>query len=303
MTRYNAYGDAMARRFGEKVYKLAVSGGMSCPNRDGAIDTRGCTFCLNGSGNFAQQGEDIGRQLDRAKALVAGKYAGSSYIAYFQSYTNTYAPLPRLRALYDPVALREDIAGIAIATRPDCLPPETVAYLAELSRKKPVWVELGLQTVHESTARAIRRGYELPVFDDAMARLNAAGLETVVHVILGLPGETREMMLETVDHAAHCGAGGIKLQLLHVLEGTDMARDYAAGRFRTLEMDEYIFLLEDCIRRLPEDMVVHRLTGDGSKRSLIAPMWSANKKRVLNAIAAAFARDNVIQGEDYAPRV
>ena len=177
----------MARRFGEKVYKLAVSGGMSCPNRDGAIDTRGCTFCLNGSGDFAQQGEDIGRQLDRAKALVAGKYTGSSYIAYFQSYTNTYAPLPRLRALYDPVALREDIAGIAIATRPDCLPPETVAYLAELSRKKPVWVELGLQTVHESTARAIRRGYELPVFDDAMARLNAAGLETVVHVILGLP--------------------------------------------------------------------------------------------------------------------
>ena len=299
MSYYNAYSAAMERRFGKKVYKLAVDAGMSCPNRDGTIDSRGCSFCLNGSGDFARHGTDINAQLDSAKALVSDKYSGNSYIAYFQSYTNTYAPLSRLRELYDSVALRDDIVGIAIATRPDCLPQEVVDYLAELSRKKAVWVELGLQTIHESTAEAIRRGYKLPVFDDAMARLRAAGLETVVHVILGLPGETREMMLRTVNYVAHSGADGIKLQLLHVLEGTDIAEDYKAGKFRVMDMDEYVFLLEDCIRLLPKDMVVHRLTGDGSKKSLIAPMWSANKKRVLNAITTAFKRDNVIQGEKY----
>lgn len=296
MKRYNSYSAAMERLFGEKVYKLSLDGGMSCPNRDGRVGTRGCSFCAGGSGDFAAHG-DILAQIEDAKARVAGKFHGRRYIAYFQSYTNTYAPLDYLRWLYDPVLARPDIAGLAIGTRPDCLPREVVEYLSSLNREKPVWVELGLQTIHEPTARAIRRGYPLPVFDDAVARLSAAGLRTVAHVILGLPGEDREMMLDTVRYVGACGAEGIKLQLLHVLKGTDMARDYMAGAFSVLTLEEYIQILEDSVRILPPHIVIHRLTGDGAKRRLIAPSWSGDKKRVLNAINAAFEADNIRQGE------
>ncbi len=303
MPRYNSYNSHMTARFGCKVYKLALDGGMSCPNRDGTVGYGGCTFCsADGSGFFAAKSRgDLNEQIERSKTLVESKNRGGKYIAYFQSYTNTYAPIEYLEELFCSVIQRDDISGLAIGTRPDCLPDETVELLCRLNRQKPLWVELGLQTIHEDTARAIRRGYTLDVYDDAVRRLEDAGLETVVHIILGLPGETAQMMLDTVSYVAHGPARGIKLQLLHILRGTDMARDYIDGKFRTLEMDEYIDLLCRSVRLLRPDMVVHRLTGDGAKRDLIAPLWSADKKRVLNAINSAFEKNDVIQGADWRP--
>lgn len=299
MERYLSYSDRMKSIFGEKVYKLSVDGGMTCPNRDGTSGTRGCSFCLGGSGAFAEFGSDIGAQLDAAKARVAGKYSGGRFIAYYQSYTNTYAPVSYLRKIYAPALERDDIAGIAIGTRPDCLEDEVISFLTELSAQKPVWVELGLQTIHENTAEKIRRGYCLDVFDDAMARLHSAGLNTVVHLILGLPGETRTMMLDSVKYVADSGAGGIKLQLLHILDGTDMAEEYRRGLVPVMEPEEYISLIAECLTYLPPDMVIHRLTGDGDKRHLIAPMWSADKKRVLNAMSRYFEEHDIIQGSNY----
>ncbi len=296
---YNTFNDEMKHRFGQKIYKLALSGGFTCPTRDGTLGTRGCIFCsAQGSGDFAQKPcNDIKRQIEAAKLRVARKAGNAKYIAYFQDYTNTYAPVEKLRSLFAAAIEHEDIVALSVATRPDCLPPEVVALLAEISKTKPVFIELGLQTIHAETARYIRRGYELPIFDDAVKRLVNAGIEVVVHVILGLPGETKEMMLETVRHVASSGAKGIKLQLLHVLEHTDLACEYRQGKFEALSQDEYIDILEDCIRVLPSDMVIHRLTGDGAKKELIAPMWSADKKAVLNTINRRFKEDKVIQGE------
>lgn len=295
MYYYHSYNAAMQRLFGEKVYKLSLSSGCSCPNRDGTLGWKGCSFCAEGSGDFAETGAlDI--QIEAAKARVADKFKGSRYIAYFQSYTNTYGNVERLRPLYLPLLDREDIAGISIATRPDCLGKDILALLAELAAAKPLWVELGLQTVHDDTAAAIRRGYELPVFDDAVEKLHAIGARVVVHVILGLPGESREAMLETVRYVGQSGAEGIKLQLLHVLDGTDLAADYAARKFDVMEPEEYAALLCDALRLLPKDMVIHRLTGDGAKKRLIAPLWSGDKKRVLNLVRAALDAGNVIQG-------
>ncbi len=301
MESYHSLNEALKQRFGKKVYKLALDAGMTCPNRDGTLGVGGCTFCgEKGGGDFAEgPGSSPEEQLERAKARVAAKAGDAGYIAYFQSFTNTYGPIRRLRAIYEPVAEREDLCGIAIATRPDCLGPEVMELLGELKAKKPLWVELGLQTIHERTAKAFHRGYALPVYDEAVAKLREAGIDTVTHVILGLPGESRQDMLDTVSYVAHSGVWGIKLQLLHVLRGTAMAADFEAGAFRTLTEEEYISLLEDAVRLLRPDMVVHRLTGDGAKRDLIAPQWSANKKQVLNAISAAFRRDGVRQGEHY----
>lgn len=303
MGRYNSYNEYMQRRFGCKVYKLALDGGMTCPNRDGKVGYGGCTFCSgDGSGFFAEKSRgDLAEQIARAKSRVEQKNKGGKYIAYFQSYTNTYAPIDYLRDLFIPVIQQDDIVGLAIGTRPDCVGDEVIELLDEINTQTPVWVELGLQTKHDTTACAIRRGYTLDVYDDAIKRLSAAGLETVVHVILGLPRETRQMMWETVSHVAHSGADGIKLQLLHILHGTDMARDYLEGKFETLSMEEYIDILCSAVKLLRPDMVVHRLTGDGAKRELIAPMWSADKKRVLNAINTAFEQRNIIQGADWRP--
>lgn len=295
---YRSFSSEMRRRFGSKVYKLALDGGMTCPNRDGTLDTRGCIFCSGGSGGFASPNAgDIDAQIAAAKARVSFK-AGKSckYIAYFQSYTNTYAPLDRLRELFFPLAEREDIAAVSIATRPDCLGEDVLELLSEINEKKPVWVELGLQTIHEKTAEYIRRGYSLPVFDSAAKRLKARGLEFIVHLILGLPGESDEMIYSSAEYVSKSGANGVKLQLLHILAGTDLAAEYLAGRVEALSLERYTELLEGCVRRLNPDIVIHRLTGDGAKRELIAPMWSADKKRVLNAVLAAFERDNVIQG-------
>lgn len=274
------------KQFGEKLYKISLNGGMSCPNRDGKLDVRGCIFCsAGGSGDFApDRSIPLDEQIEDAKRRVSSKYKGTHYIAYFQAYTNTYAPVEKLRALFMPVIKREDIAVLSIATRPDCLSDEVLGLLRELNDIKPVWVELGLQTIHEKTADYIRRGYSLPVYDKAIRDLEAIGIHTITHLILGLPGETKEDMLQSVRYVSDCGSQGIKLQLLHVLKGTDLASDYEKGLFRTLLFDEYIDLLADCVRLLPKDMIVHRLTGDGPKNLLIAPMWSADKKRVMNAI-------------------
>lgn len=274
------------KQFGEKLYKISLSGGMTCPNRDGTLDTRGCIFCSEGgSGEFAAKaGQPLEEQYDEAVRRIRSKFRGSRYIAYFQDFTNTYAPVERLRALYEPVIRRKETAVLSVATRPDCLPEEVLALLTEMNRIKPVWVELGLQTIHEKTVKYIRRGYPTGQYDAAVRALNAAGIHVITHVILGLPGETREDMLDTVRHVVRAGSGGIKLQLLHVLKGTDLAADYAEGKFQTLSLETYLELLEECLEILPEDMVVHRLTGDGPKSLLVAPLWSADKKRVLNRI-------------------
>lgn len=281
---YRSVSDELKARFGRKVYKLALDGGMTCPNRDGTCGTGGCSFCsADGSGTFAQTGETVYRQIEAAKARVAAKVRNGKYIAYFQSFTNTYAPVSYLEPLFQAAIDHPDVVILSIATRPDCLPPEVLALLERLNRQKPVWVELGLQTIHPDTARRIRRGYELPVYDQAVRELKRRGIEVITHVILGLPGESREQMLETVRYVGD-RTDGIKLQLLHVLRGTDLARDYAEGKFRTLELEEYCLLVADCLRALPERVIIHRLTGDGPKRDLIAPLWSADKKRVLNAL-------------------
>lgn len=279
--------------FGEKLYKLSLNGGMTCPNRDGTLGHRGCIFCsAGGSGDFAPAADlPLEEQIAQAKAQVAPKFRGSRYIAYFQAYTNTYAPVERLKALFEPVINRPDMAALSIATRPDCLPEAVLDLLGALNEIKPVWVELGLQTIHPETAAYIRRGYDLPCYDRAVRELNARGIHVVTHVILGLPGETRQQMLETVDYAVQSGSSGIKLQLLHVLEGTDLAEDYRAGNFTVMTLEEYVDLVAACVRRLPEDMVVHRMTGDGPKRILLAPLWSGDKKRVLNALNRALAQE------------
>ena len=274
--------DHYRETFGCKVYKLSLNGGFSCPNRDGTLGTGGCIFCT-GSGEFAEGGpEPIALQLERAKQRVSAKNKNGKYIAYFQAFTNTYAPVERLRQLYYEAIAPEDIVGLAIGTRPDCLGSEVVGLLAEVNRKKPVSVELGLQTIHEETARYLRRGHEAGVYFDAVRRLKAAGIEVVTHIILGLPGETPEMMVETTRAAVQAGTDGVKFHLLHVLRGTDLEKEYSSGKVRCLTMEEYGGILKQCIAVLPEETVVHRITGDGAKKDLIAPLWSADKKRVLN---------------------
>ena len=290
----NAY---LRETFGCKVYKLALSAGCTCPNRDGTIGTRGCIFC-SGSGEFAASAAlPVAEQITRAKRLVAAKAGPEArYIAYFQDYSNTYAPADTLRPLFMAAIEQPEICELSIATRPDCLPPEILALLSELRDKKPVWVELGLQTIHPATAHYIRRGYPLSVFDSAVRQLKVLDIHVIAHMILGLPGETPDMMVQTARYIGQSGADGIKLHLLHVLAGTDLADDYAAGKFDAMTLDAYLSVLEDCLRVLPRGMVIHRMTGDGAKRSLIAPLWSADKKRVLNAINRRFLSDDLEQG-------
>ena len=290
----NAY---LRETFGCKVYKLALSAGCTCPNRDGTIGTRGCIFC-SGSGEFAASAAlPVAEQITRAKRLVAAKAGPEArYIAYFQDYSNTYAPADTLRPLFLAAIEQPEICALSIATRPDCLLPEILALLSELREKKPVWVELGLQTIHPATAHYIRRGYPLSVFDSAVRQLKVLDIHVIAHMILGLPGETPDMMVQTARYIGQSGADGIKLHLLHVLAGTDLADDYAAGKFDAMTLDAYLSVLEDCLRVLPRGMVIHRITGDGAKRSLIAPLWSADKKRVLNAINRRFLSDDLEQG-------
>lgn len=287
----------LRRRFGRKIYKLSLTSGCTCPNRDGTLGTRGCIFC-DGAGAFAEQG-GIPEQLAAAKLRVADKAGeNAGYIAYFQSFTNTYASAENLRPIFRAAMEPEDVVALSVATRPDCLPPEIMELLAELCRIKPVWVELGLQSIHPASAEWMRRGYDLTVFDDAVRRLKDIGAEVIAHQILGLPGETVEDMAATARHIGESGADGVKFHLLHVLRNTDLAEEWRAGRVEPMSLEAYIAALEACIRQLPRDMVIHRMTGDGAKRDLLAPLWSGDKKRVLNAINAAFLRDDLEQGGD-----
>ncbi|MBQ3532583.1 MAG: TIGR01212 family radical SAM protein [Oscillospiraceae bacterium] len=298
---YTALNDYLRARFGRKVYKLSLQGVSTCPNRDGTVGSRGCIFCSDtGSGEFAACGSDLSAQIRDARRRVAEKVPpDAGYIAYFQSFTNTYAPVKVLRPLFAAAMVPEDVVAISIATRPDCLSEEVLDLLAELNEHKPVWVELGLQTIHESTARYIRRGYDLSVFNEAVGKLKARGIEVIVHQIIGLPGESEKQIYDTADHIARSGADGVKFHLLHVLRGTDLAADYEAGQFKTLSMEDYFRLLCGCIERMPQEMVIHRLTGDGAKRDLISPLWSADKKRVLNALRRYMDEHDVQQGRYY----
>lgn len=304
---YHSLDYEMKRRFGTKVYKIALEGGMTCPNRDGTIGTGGCIFCsAGGSGDFAVplQGaagmteESVHRQIDLAISRISRKMGSSpgAYIAYFQSYTNTYAPVSYLRQLFTAAILHPEIRVLSIATRPDCLPEEVLNLLEELNQIKPVWIELGLQTIHPDTARLIRRGYELDCFTDAKNRLRRRGLEVIVHVILGLPGEDRTQMLETVSWLGSNDIQGIKLQLLHILKGTDLALLYGQTPFPVMSMEEYLDLVIDCVSLLPPEIVIHRITGDGPKNLLIAPLWSANKRLVLNTLTRRFQERGITQG-------
>ena len=285
---YYSLNQYLKDTFGQKVYKIAIDGGFTCPNRDGTLDTRGCIFCSgHGSGDFAEDAAlSITEQIERGKLRLSKKMPEGTgkYIAYFQAYTNTYAPLSHLKDLYTEAISHPDIVGLSIATRPDCLPDEVVDLLRSYNAQKPVWVELGLQTIHKKSADYIRRGYDLPVYDNAVKRLKDAGLTVITHVILGLPGETRQDMLDTVAYVGNSDVDGIKLQLLHVLNGTDLAEEYRAGKFEVLSLEDYTDLICECLAILPETMVIHRMTGDGNKRDLIAPEWSKNKKRVLNTL-------------------
>ena len=285
---YTTLNDHYRAKFGCKVYKLSIDGGFTCPNRDGTLGHGGCIFCsAAGSGEFAESGTSITIQLEQAKARVSAKNKDGKYIAYFQSFTNTYAPVEVLQEKYLAAIAPDDIVGLAIGTRPDCLPEETVALLAKINASKPVSVELGLQTVHEPTAAYIRRGYVNQIYFDAVRRLKAAGIEVVTHIILGLPGETPQMAAETTRQAVRAGTDGVKFHLLHVLRGTDLERDYLAGKFQCLSLEEYARWLRLCLAEVPPDVVVHRITGDGAKRDLVAPLWSADKKRVLNYLNRA----------------
>ena len=281
---YTTLSDHYRAKFGCKVYKLSIDGGFTCPNRDGVLGIGGCIFCsAAGSGEFAESpASSISDQLEKAKSRVSSKNKGGKYIAYFQSFTNTYAPAEVLREKYLAAIAPDDIVGLAIGTRPDCLGEDVVELLKILHRDKYISVELGLQTVHKSSAEYIRRGYDTEVYFDAVRRLKEAGIEVVTHIILGLPGETPEMAAETTRQAVAAGTDGVKFHLLHILRGTDLAADYEAGKFQCLTLDEYTQWLKLCLREVPPSVVVHRLTGDGAKRDLIAPLWSGDKKRVLN---------------------
>lgn len=289
--KYYSFNQYLRDAFGCKVYKISINAGFTCPNRDGTLGEKGCIFCSRGgSGDFAESAEKtITEQIESGKRRVEKKTKDGKYIAYFQAFTNTYAPIEVLKNKFTEAINHPDIAAISIATRPDCLPDEVIELLENLNKIKPIFVELGLQSIHKKTAEHIRRGYALNVYDEAVSRLKAAGINVVTHVIIGLPYETKTEILETVDYVCKAGTDGIKLQLLHVLKGTDLAKDFESGKFGVLTLEEYIDILKSCIEIIPQNIVIHRLTGDGAKKDLIAPLWSADKKNVLNQINKALS--------------
>ena len=298
--RYYSLDYYIKETFGEKLYKLSLDGGMTCPNRDGKIGTRGCIFCSSGgSGDFAGDRRlSIKEQLSHAKQLVSRKHTGSSYIAYFQAYTNTYASVDYLKQIFTEAIREQDVKVLSIATRPDCLSPEILALLSHLNKIKTVWVELGLQTIHKDSSDFIRRGYDLDVFEKAVYDLKNIGVSVITHVILCLPHENTDRMLETISYLNNLPIDGMKLQLLHVLKGTDLAHIYEETPFYLPSLEEYSELLGKIICHLREDIVVHRLTGDGPKALLIAPLWTGNKRRVLNHIQKYFKDADIWQGKE-----
>lgn len=297
--RYHSLDYELKERFGEKVYRISLNGGMTCPNRDGTVGSGGCIFCSEGgSGDFAENAAlSILKQIELGKKKLQNKSNCKKFIAYFQAYTNTYAPVAYLRQIFMEAILRPEIVVLSIATRPDCINDEIFDLLSELNQIKPVWIELGLQTIHEETSHLIRRGFSLSCYEDCVGRLLDRGLTVITHIILGLPGETKDMMLQTVDYIAHSGIHGVKLQLLHVLKNTAMADMFEAEPFDIFSMEDYCQLIVDSICRLPEEMVVHRITGDGPRALLIEPWWSTDKKRVLNTIQKEFRQQDAWQGK------
>lgn len=321
---YHSLDHELKKRFGEKVYRLALDGGMTCPNRDGRVGYGGCIFCsAGGSGDFTslshsvqtdaascvssadsvpvkiRQIMPVSRQLQYQKEIIRKKSNAGKFIAYFQAFTNTYAPAEYLRSIFEEAMSDPEVCALSIATRPDCLPEPVVSLLEELNQQKPVWVELGLQTIHEQTALMIRRGYPLSVFEAAVRNLRQRGIEVIVHTIIGLPGETKKELSATLDYINNIDVQGIKLQLLHILKGTDLATLYEKQPFPVYTQEEYISLLVACVERLRPDLVIHRLTGDGPKKLLIAPLWTGNKRNVLNQIHAAFRQKDTWQGKRY----
>lgn len=286
--KYTTLNSYLKSKFGCKVYKLAIDGGFTCPNRDGTLGTRGCIFCSRGgSGEFAESKEkSVTQQIDDGKKRVEKKIKDGKYIAYFQAFTNTYAPVCKLKSLYTEAINHPDIVALSIGTRPDCLGNDVLELLDEMNKIKPVFIELGLQTIHENTAQYIRRGYPLEVYDKAVDDLHKIGINVVTHLIIGLPGESEQDILQSVEYVCQ-KADGIKLQLLHILEGTDLADEYRECKVDVLSLEEYTSIIKHCVEIIPDNVVIHRLTGDGAKKDLIAPLWSADKKHVLNTINKA----------------
>ncbi|MCT4782856.1 TIGR01212 family radical SAM protein [Exiguobacterium himgiriensis] len=297
--RYNKLNEAYRREYGGKVFKVPLDGGFTCPNRDGLVSRGGCTFCSDdGSGDFAGNACDpIPIQFAEGKARLHRKWKDARYIAYFQAFSNTYAPVTRLRELFEPALEEEGVVGISIATRPDCLPDDVVEYLAELNERTSLWVELGLQTIHDKTGKKINRGHDYATFRDGLAKLRRHNIRVCVHIINGLPGETPQMMLDTAREVAKMDIQGIKIHLLHVLKHTPLARQYALGLFDLMDEATYVSLVCDQLEVLPEDVIIHRLTGDGPPELLIGPMWSRHKMAVLNAIHAELERRDSFQGK------
>ena len=297
--RYFSLDFYLKQTFGEKVYRLSLNGGMTCPNRDGTLGSGGCIFCsAGGSGDFAAAPQlSVTKQIEAAKKRIAAKADCRKYIAYFQAYTNTYAPVPHLREIFTEAISHPDIAALSIATRCDCLPDETLDLLEKLNRKKPVWIELGLQTMHDDTLRCIRSGFVRRQYEEAVFALSSRGIAVITHLILGLPGETRDMMRASVTYVAGLPVQGVKLQLLHILRGTELGAQYEAEPFPLFSLEEYCDFVADCVALLPPEMVIHRLTGDGPRSLLLAPLWSTDKKRVLNTIQKSFRERDLWQGK------
>lgn len=295
--RYYSLNEYLKNQFGDKVYKLALDSGCTCPNRDGKLDTRGCIFCHNGSSHFAEMGIDINQQIENAKNRVRNKIKTDKFIAYFQSFTNTYGDVDYLEKLFTTTINREDIVAISIGTRPDCLSEDVISMLHRLCKIKPVWVELGLQTSNEKSAEYIRRCYKNSVYEKAVNDLKSININVITHIIIGLPDETKEDVLETVDFSVKCGTDGVKLQLLHILKDTDLYEDYKKGIVKPLGLNEYMDILFDCIERIPRDIVIHRITGDAPKKYLVEPQWSGDKKMVLNTINKEMEKRDIIQGK------
>lgn len=299
--RYHTLNHFLREKFGEKVFKISLDGGFSCPNRDGKVGRGGCVFCsARGSGDFAGDRDfSISKQFDDVKTMMAHKWKSGKYIAYFQAYTNTYAPVEELRRKYNEAIEKEGVVALAIATRPDCLDEDVLDLLEEMNKKLYVWVELGLQTSNDETAKKINRGYMLETFDEAISNLKKRNIDTVVHAIFGLPGETKEDMINTIDYIAHSGAMGIKIHLLHLMKNTALVKEYEMGNLEFLSQEDYIDLITKSVSMLPEEMIVHRLTGDAPRNELIGPMWSLKKWEVLNAIDKAFEDNDIWQGKNF----
>jgi len=298
---YHTLDYELKKVFGEKAIKLSINGGFTCPNRDGTLSEKGCIFCSEkGSGDFAGDVDSsIHKQIDDQIKLLSKKWKSSTFIAYFQSFTNTYDTVENLRKKYYEALSVDNVKGIAIATRPDCINEDIAKLLSEINEKTFLWVELGLQTIHENTSNLIRRGYNLSVFDEAIRKLNKYNIRVVVHLILGLPEEDNEKVLDSVRYISDKNIWGVKLHLLHVLKNTDLAKYYYKTNFKILSQEEYVSLACDCLELLPEDVVIHRITGDGKRSELIAPLWSLNKLQVLNDIDYELLRRNSFQGKHF----